>query len=292
MLTLKEYSELYLLSALQMYKIYIDNLANYFAKNIVITQRLLTEDEIKNCSSYEIRAEYVDSLLESLDSGHKRIVGELFLSERYGGIHDTLFTLGELIDSGSLRLVFNGNPIPKVLCSDGLACDFIGRYHGWDWPNNNDGWCADDTIINKNLEMKNSGESKEISPVALQMYKNYIDNLAIYYSRNSDLARQILLNEDVIYCSSYEFRSEDIDDLVRILHTKHKRVLGHLLLKEKYGGIHDTLLTLDEQIDKGLKLIFNGEHVSTGLLGNGLADDFMKRYLGGDWLDDISQATV
>jgi hypothetical protein len=287
MLPLKEFSELHLMSALQMYKIYIDNLANYFAKNIVITQRLLTEYEIKNCPGYEIRSEYVEVLLDSLDSERKRIVGELLLNARYGGIHDTLFTLGELINSGSLRLVFNGDPIPKVLCSDGLVYDFVGRYQGCDWPDDNDGWCNEDIIINKNFDMENSSESKEISFVALQMYKDYIDNLAIYYSRNSNLAKQILSDKYLKYCSSYEFRSEDIDDLLKFLNSQYKRVLGHLLLKEKYGGIHDTLFTLDKQIDKGLKLIFNGEPVSTGLFGNGLADDFMKRYLECEWLDDI-----
>ena len=127
---------------------------------------------------------------------------------------------------------------------------------------------------------------------ALPMYKEYIDNLVNFYARNSVIAQQILTEEDIKYCSSYEFRGEDIESLLKSLSPEHKRTFGRLLLKERYRGIYDTLLTLGELIDNGFRFILKGELLPTGLLGNSPADDFMKRYLGCGWLDDISQAVV
>jgi hypothetical protein len=120
------------------------------------------------------------------------------------------------------------------------------------------------------------------------MYKNYIDDLSGFYTKNSVLARRILSEEDIKYRSSYESRAEDIESLLKSLNPDNKQTFGHLLLKERYRGIYDTLLTIDELIDNGFRFILNGEHVPTDLFGNGPADDFMKRYLGCDWPDDIS----
>jgi hypothetical protein len=43
------------LSALPMYKEYIDNLASFYTRNSVIAQRILTEDNIKYCFNYKVK---------------------------------------------------------------------------------------------------------------------------------------------------------------------------------------------------------------------------------------------
>jgi phosphopantetheinyl transferase (holo-ACP synthase) len=278
------------LSALPMYKEYIDNLVSFYARNSVIARRILTDDEIKYCSNYKISHEEIESLLEFLNPDQTRIIGHELLDERYGGIHATLHSISERIDIVGLELIFNGKLVPTGLMDhEGPMGDLVTRYLGYEWSGlDQSTFCIGNEIF-KIVDLITSGK---ISIVGLQMYKNYIDDLAGFYTRNSVIARRILSEEDIKYRSSYESRAEDIESLLKSLNPEHKRTFGYLLLKERYRGIHDTLLTLGELIDNGLRFILKGEPVPTGLFGNGLADDFMKRYLGCDWLDDISQATV
>ncbi|MDR0337884.1 MAG: hypothetical protein LBI18_12420 [Planctomycetaceae bacterium] len=278
------------LSVLPMYKEYIDNLASFYTRNSVIAQRLLTEDNIKYCFNYKIKPEEIESLLEFLNPDQTRIFGHLLLEERHGGIHATLHSLGERIDIVGLELTFNGKLVPTGLMdNEGLMGDFVARYLGYEWLSLDQAtFCIGNEILNI-ADLITSGK---ISIIGLQMYKNYIDNLADFYTRNSVIARRILSEEDIKYRSSYESRAEDIENLLKSLNPEHKRTFGYLLLKERYRGIYDTVLTLGELLENGFRFILKGEPVPTGLLGNGLADDFMRRYLGSDWLDDISQATV
>jgi hypothetical protein len=258
-------------SVLQIYKDYIDNLASFFSRNGVIAKRLLlTKDEINYCSSYEIGSKDIGSLLESLDPEQKRIVGQKFLGERCGGIHDTLHSLDELIDIKGLRFIFNDEPMPIGLYNEGLKGDYISQYLGYDWYNN-----------------ENLSKLEGNSLLVLRTYIDFIENLAIC-TTNCALAKQILSEDDIKYSSSYESRSEDVESLLKFLNPEQKRIFGHLLQKEKHGGIYDTLLSLDELIDKGLKLILNDVPLPTGLTGEGMAGDYVKRYLGHDWLSDIS----
>jgi hypothetical protein len=280
------------LSALPMYKEYIDNLVNFYTRNSVIARRILTADDIKCRSSYyKFRQEEIESLLEFLNPDQTRIFGHLLLEERNAGIHATLHSLGERIDIVGLELTFNGKFVPTGLIDhEGPMGDFVSRYLAFlDWPSlNQTTFCIGNEIFN----ISDWIASGKISIVGLQMYKNYIDNLAGFYTRNSILARRILTEEDIKYCSSYEGRGEDIECLLKSLNPAHKRILGHRLLKERYSGIYDTLFTLGELIDNGLRFVLKGEPVPTGLFGNGPAGDFIKRYLGYDWSDDISQAIV
>jgi hypothetical protein len=123
------------LSALPMYKEYIDNLVCFYARNSVIAQRILTEDDIKYRSSYKVSQEEIESLLEFLNPDQTRIFGHLLLEERHGGIHATLHSLGERIDIVGLKLTFNDKLVPTGLIdNEGLMGDFVARYLGYEWP--------------------------------------------------------------------------------------------------------------------------------------------------------------
>jgi hypothetical protein len=277
------------LSALPMYKEYIDNLVFFYTHSITASQ-ILTEDDLKHSSSYKVSPKEIESLLEFLDPDQIRIFGHLLLGERYGGIHAALHSLSERIDIVGLELTFNDKLVPTGLMDhEGPRGDIVTRYLGFEWQCHDQATCYIGDEIFKISDLILAGK---ISITGLQMYKNYIDDLADFYTRNSVIARRILSEEDIKYRSSYEFRSEDVESLLKFLSPEHGQTFGHLLLKEKYRGIYDTLFTLGELIDNGFRFILKDEPVPTGLFGNGPEDDFKKRYLGNDWPDNICQATV
>jgi hypothetical protein len=252
------------ISALQMYKDYIDNLAKFFSKNSVIAGRVLTKDEIKYSTGYEFKSEEIDDLLGYLNPDQTRIFGHMILGERCAGIHGTLHSLDERIDIEGLRLTFNGKPMITSLDSDGLMGNYVTRWLGYD--------LLDDK---RNLDI-----SDEDFISVLPIYRDFIDHLA-NIAKNSILAIQLLTENDIKYSPSYESRSEDTEELIKYLNAERKQqIFGRLLLEERHCGIRDALHSFDELINRGLRFILNGELVPTGLAGKGLVGDYMLRYHG------------
>jgi hypothetical protein len=77
------------------------------------------------------------------------------------------------------------------------------------------------------------------------------------------------------------------NQLVHLLTPEQRRLLGDMLLQERWGTIHDVLAVLTSWISSdGLAFAFQGEPMPVDLSGTGLHGDFVGRLQGWEWPDN------
>jgi hypothetical protein len=107
----------------------------------------------------------------------------------------------------------------------------------------------------------------------IEAYKAIIDQLANETTRSIStklIAEQGILSESPDEGVANEF--------VRSLSAEHRRILAHIVHRERVGAIHDVLALLTSWIStRGVGLTFHGEPMPVELSGMGLHGDYIGR---------------
>jgi hypothetical protein len=112
------------------YKAIVDQLVDETTRSV--TQRLVTgRGFFLETSDHAV----FNPLVRSLTPEQRRLLGDMLLQERLGGIHDVLAVLTDWMSSDGLAFTFQGEPMPVDLSGMGLHGDLVGRRQGWEWPN-------------------------------------------------------------------------------------------------------------------------------------------------------------
>ena len=112
------------------YKAIVDQLVDETRRSV--TQRLVTgRGFFLETSDHAV----FNPLVRSLTPEQRRLLGDMLLQERLGGIHDVLAVLTDWMSSDGLAFTFQGEPMPVDLSGMGLHGDLVGRRQGWEWPN-------------------------------------------------------------------------------------------------------------------------------------------------------------
>jgi hypothetical protein len=119
-------------------------------------------------------------------------------------------------------------------------------------------------------------------------YKAIIDQLV---NETTHSVTQQLVTERGFFLDTSD--NAVFNPLVRSLTLEQRRLLGGMLLQERWGAIHDVLAVLTHWMSRdGLAFTFEGEPMPVDLSGTGLHGDFVGRRQGWEWPDNGGPANA
>jgi hypothetical protein len=123
-------------------------------------------------------------------------------------------------------------------------------------------------------------------------YKAIIDQLV---NETTHSVTQQLVTERGFFLETSD--NAVFNPLVRSLTPEQRRLLGDMLLQERWGAIHDVLAVLTNWMSSagssdGLAFTFEGEPMPVDLSGTGLHGDFVGRRQGWEWPDNGGPANA
>ena len=112
------------------YKAIVDQLATETSNGI--TENLVAKEGIYSRASGD---EVFNSFVQSLSTEQRKVLAKILHAERTAAIHDVLVVFSWWVNARGLGLTFRGATMPVDLSGMGLHGDYVGRQHGWEWPN-------------------------------------------------------------------------------------------------------------------------------------------------------------
>jgi hypothetical protein len=113
-------------------------------------------------------------------------------------------------------------------------------------------------------------------------YKAIVDQLV---NETTHSVMQQLVTERGFFLETSDYAV--FNQLVHLLTPEQRRLLGDMLLQERWGTIHDVLAVLTSWMSSdGLAFAFQGEPMPVDLSGTGLHGDFVGRLQGWEWPDN------